>query len=123
MSPAYKPPVESGSTRWSSKSARLIAARRDTARAVNIGLTLRNWSIGFYIDQHELKGEDRSKYGDELYRRLADGLGALGARSCDRRQLYRYREVFRTYPQIVGSLSPQTSMLPGQLAPNPVRLS
>ena len=41
-------------------------ARRDRARAVNIGLTLRNWSIGFYIDQHELKGEDWSKYGDSL---------------------------------------------------------
>jgi len=36
-------------------------ARRDTARAVNVGLTLRNWAIGFYIGHYELKGEDRSK--------------------------------------------------------------
>ena len=86
-------------------------ARRDTARAVNLGLTLRNWSIGFYIDQYELKGEDRAKYGDELYRRLAEGLGALGVKSCDRRQLYRYRDFFQTYPQIVGSLSPQFAAL------------
>ncbi len=35
-------------------------ARRDTAGAVNIGLTLRNWSIGFHIDHYELKGADRS---------------------------------------------------------------
>lgn len=55
-------------------------ARRDTARAVNIGLTVRNWSIGFHIDHYELKGADRSQYGDELYHRLADGLRALGVK-------------------------------------------
>ncbi|MDA7980505.1 MAG: DUF1016 N-terminal domain-containing protein, partial [Pirellulales bacterium] len=86
-------------------------ARRDTARAVNIGLTLRNWSIGFYIDHYELKGADRSKYGDELYHRLAEGLRAWGVKSCDRRQLYRYRDFFQTYPQIVGALSPQFAAL------------
>lgn len=29
-------------------------ARNDTARAVNVGLTLRNWVIGFYISYYEL---------------------------------------------------------------------
>ena len=81
-------------------------ARRDTARAVNIDLTLRNWSIGFYIDHYELKGADRSKYGDELYHRLAEGLRALSVKSCDRRQLYRYRDFFQTYPQICGGAVP-----------------
>ncbi|MCA9065151.1 MAG: DUF1016 family protein, partial [Planctomycetaceae bacterium] len=42
---------------------------------------------------------------------LAEGLGALGVKSCDRRQLYRYRDFFQTYPQIVGSLSPQFAAL------------
>jgi predicted nuclease of restriction endonuclease-like (RecB) superfamily len=98
-------------------------ARRDTARAVNIGLTLRNWSIGFHIDHYELKGADRSQYGDELYHRLADGLRALGVKSCDRRQLYRYRDFFQAYPQIAGTLSPQFTALmppaPELLAANP----
>lgn len=46
-------------------------ARRDTARAVNVGLTLRNWAIGFYIDHYELNGEDRAQYGDQLIDNLA----------------------------------------------------
>lgn len=82
-------------------------ARRDTARAVNVGLTLRNWSIGFYIGQ----GEDRAQYGDELFDRLAEGLTGRGVRSCDRRQLYRYRDFYKTYPQILGALTPQFAQL------------
>ena len=34
---------------------------------------------------------------------------------CDRRALYRYRAFYLTYPQIVGTLSPQFGLLP-QLA-------
>lgn len=86
-------------------------ARRDTARAVNVGLTLRNWAIGYYIGHYELKGEDRAQYGDELFDRLAEGLRGFGVKSCDRRQLYRYRDFFQTYPQIVGTLSPQFAAL------------
>ena len=86
-------------------------ARRDTARAVNVGLTLRNWAIGRHIGHYELRGEDRSKYGDELFDRLSEGLQGLGVKSCDRRQLYRYRDFFQTYPQIVGTLSPQFAAL------------
>lgn len=69
-------------------------------------LTLRNWSVGFHIDHYELTKADRSQYGDELYHRLADGLRALGVKSCDRRQLYRYRDFFQAYPQIAVTLSP-----------------
>ena len=89
-------------------------SRRDTARAVNVGLTLRNWSIGFYICQYELHGEDRAQYGDELIDRLADGLTGRGLRSCDRRQLYRYRDFYQAYPQIVEALSPQFAGLLAQ---------
>lgn len=82
-------------------------ARRDTARAVNLGLTLRNWSIGYYICRFELEGEDRAEYGDELFARLAENLKSAGVRSCDRRRLYAYRDFYQTYPQIVDSLTPQ----------------
>lgn len=42
-------------------------ARRNTARAVSVGLTLRNWAIGFYISYYELEGEDRAAYGEHLF--------------------------------------------------------
>ena len=31
-------------------------------KAVNISLTLRNWMIGFYIAEYELRGADRASY-------------------------------------------------------------
>lgn len=86
-------------------------ARRDTARAVNVGLTLRNWSVGYYISHFELQGEDRAQYGDELFDRLADRLKAEGVKSCGSRRLYAYRDFYQAYPQIVRTLSPQFAAL------------
>jgi predicted nuclease of restriction endonuclease-like (RecB) superfamily len=77
------------------------------SRAVNLSLTLRNWMIGYYIDAFELRGSDRAEYGDQLFLRLSRELVAAGLSNCDKRQLYRYLNLFRTYPQIVGTLSPQ----------------
>jgi predicted nuclease of restriction endonuclease-like (RecB) superfamily len=77
------------------------------SRAVNISLTLRNWMIGYYIDAFELRGADRADYGDQLFAKLSGELTAAKLSNCDKRQLYRYLRLFRTYPQIVGTLSPQ----------------
>ena len=81
------------------------------ARAVNLSLTLRNWMIGYYIDAYELRGADRAGYGDQLFANLARELTAARLSNCDKRQLYRYLRLFRTYPQIVGTLSPQLKTL------------
>ncbi len=77
------------------------------ARAVNLSLTARNWMIGYYIDAFELRGADRADYGDQLFANLSRELSAASLSNCDKRQLYRYVRLFRTYPQIVGTLSPQ----------------
>jgi predicted nuclease of restriction endonuclease-like (RecB) superfamily len=74
-------------------------------KAVNTGLTLRNIFIGFYIDQYQLNGSDRAQYGETLFEKLSKELKARKISSCDKRQLYRYLEFFRTYPQIVGTVS------------------
>jgi len=74
------------------------------SRAVNISLTLRNWLIGCYIEEYERSGIDRADYGDRLMDRLAEILTAQGVSRCDRRELYRYRQFYLTYPQIVGTL-------------------
>ncbi|HDL86719.1 MAG TPA: cytoplasmic protein, partial [Candidatus Acetothermia bacterium] len=39
-------------------------------RAVNISLTMRNWLIGAYIAEYELRGLDRASYGDGLLAEL-----------------------------------------------------
>ena len=81
--------------------------RVQASRAVNLSLTLRNWMIGYYIDAFELQGAHRADYGDQLFAKLSRELIAAGLSNCDKRQLYRYLRLFRTYPKIVGTLSPQ----------------
>ncbi|VVB89237.1 Uncharacterised protein [uncultured archaeon] len=80
---------------------------KQATRAVNTSLTLRNWMIGMHIAEYELNGEDRGRYGDKLFQMLAEKLSAKGVSNCNRRQLYRYMNFYRTYPQIVETLSPQ----------------
>lgn len=85
--------------------------RVQASRAVNLSLTLRNWMIGYYIDAFELRGANRADYGDQLFASLSIELTAAGLSNCDKRQLYRYLRLFRTYPHIVGTLSPQLTGL------------
>jgi len=77
------------------------------AKAVNMGLTMRNWLIGCYIEEYERKGKDRARYGDQLMDTLADTLTRSGLPRCDRRELYRYRRLYLVYPQIVETVTPQ----------------
>ncbi len=77
------------------------------SRAVNTSLTLRNWVIGFYIEEYERKGIDRASYGDKLMDVLATSLTERGVSRCDRREIYRYRLFYLTYPQIVETVTPQ----------------
>lgn len=79
-------------------------------KAVNIGLTLRNWLIGGYINDYELQGGDRAEYGERLFDELSQALHGIS--NCNRRQLYRYLRFYRFYPAFVGTLPPQLPLLP-----------
>lgn len=82
------------------------------AKAVNVALTLRNWLIGHLIEVYERQGADRATYGDKLMDTLAKRLVKQGWARCDRRELYRFRRFFLTYPRIVETVSPQSPLLP-----------
>jgi hypothetical protein len=75
-------------------------------RAVNVSLTISNLLIGCYNAEYELRGQDRASYGDKLLDSLAAELSRLAVRNSNRRQLYRYLWFYRTYPGIMGALSP-----------------
>ena len=77
--------------------------------AINIGLTTRNWFVGCYIAEYELHGADRAQYGEKLLFELSINLKHLS--NCNRRQLYDYLKFYRTYPQIVSTLSAQLQPL------------
>ncbi len=83
----------------------------DANRAVNVSLTLRNWLFGCYIAEYELNGSDRAGYGEKLLSELSKELTALKVSNCQRRQLYDYLRFYRTYPQIVQTLSAQFKTL------------
>ena len=76
-------------------------------RAVNVSVTLRNWLFGWHIEEYERRGVDRAQYGQKLITRLAEVLTGHGVSRCDRRELYRYRTFYLTYPRIVEALPPQ----------------
>ena len=75
--------------------------------AVNVALTLRNWLIGFYIAEYQMNGADRARYGDKVVSVLAENLKDVS--NCSRQELYKYIEFYRTYPQIVWTVSRQLS--------------
>ena len=79
----------------------------DVNRVVNVSLTLRNWVIGAYIAEYEINGADRAKYGEGLLDALAAKLVRKGVTTAGRRQLYQYLTFYRTYPQIVRTVSAQ----------------
>jgi len=85
-------------------------------KAVNVALTLRNWLIGRQIEVYERNGADRATYGDKLMATLAKRLIQEGWKRCDRRELYRFRQLYLIYPEIVDSLTPQF-ILPPELSP------
>jgi predicted nuclease of restriction endonuclease-like (RecB) superfamily len=86
---------------------------QQASRAVNISLTLRNWLIGLYISEFELRGSDRAGYGDRLLASLSAELAKNNVSGCGKRQLYQYLRFYQTYPQIVRSVTAQfQSLLP-----------
>ncbi len=87
------------------------------SRAVNVSLTVRNWLIGCYIAEFELRGSDRAAYGDNLLDRLAARLTDSGVSTCDKRRLYQYLRFYHTYPEIMRSLPAQSrKLLPSSVA-------
>ena len=68
-----------------------------TAHAINLAVTARNWLVGFYIVKFEQHGEDRAKYGENLLKNLTK---RLNRRGLGERRLYEFRLTYIIYPQI-----------------------
>jgi predicted nuclease of restriction endonuclease-like (RecB) superfamily len=67
------------------------------AHAINVGITVRNWLIGYYIVEFEQNGEDRAKYGEKLLKNLEKRLKTKGMTE---RRFREYRRLYTVYPQI-----------------------
>jgi hypothetical protein len=80
-------------------------------KTVNICLSIRNWLIGYYIDEYELQGTDRANYGDYLLESLSTQLTQMGLKRMDVRELRRFRQFYNYYPQIRDSLNSEFKAL------------
>jgi len=90
------------------------ALTAQAGRAVNVSLSLRNWLMGGYIAEYELKGLDKARYGEKLFKRLSVQLQQKGVSRTEERELRRYRRFYLVYPQIRESLTPELQrILPG----------
>jgi len=86
--------------------------RNNALRSVNASLTARNWIMGCYISEFELRGEDRGKYGEALLEKLAQRLSLDGLSA---RSLYLYRRFFLSYPNLGEALEGYFMMLQAPL--------
>ena len=68
-----------------------------TAHAVNLALTSRNWLMGYYIVEFEQHGEDRAAYGEQLLKKLEQRLNTKGL---NERRFREFRRLYLVYPQL-----------------------
>ncbi|MCR4299775.1 MAG: DUF1016 N-terminal domain-containing protein, partial [Gallionella sp.] len=94
-------------------------AQEFATKAVNIGLTLRNWFIGHRIVEFEQQGRDRAAYGERLLPALAERLAAAGLKRVDTRELRRFRLLYTTYPHIRETVTPELLARSGASALQP----
>jgi predicted nuclease of restriction endonuclease-like (RecB) superfamily len=90
---------------------RLIAdARRQTAAAVNVGLTLLYWRVGDRM-RREVLGSERAGYGEQIVATLSHQLTTEFGRGFERINLTRMMKFVEAFPneEIVATLSHQLS--------------
>lgn len=73
------------------------ATQAGAVKAINRMQTMRNWIIGYYIDEFELKGKDRAEYGERLFAKLAERVAIKGL---TREVLTLCRTFYKSYPQM-----------------------
>jgi predicted nuclease of restriction endonuclease-like (RecB) superfamily len=79
--------------------------------AINVGLTLRNWTIGRHIQEFEQRGQERAMYGAGLFENLSASLRRRKEIKYHPRELRRCRQFYNAYPQIWGALPPESREL------------
>lgn len=113
MAPKKQPPKSVKSGDFESMVTAIVdihqEAQKFATKAVNIGLTLRNWLIGRQIVEFEQGGKDRAVYGEQLLDALAQRLSRAGLKRTAGRELRRFRQFYLIYPQIWQSVTPKLS--------------
>jgi predicted nuclease of restriction endonuclease-like (RecB) superfamily len=87
--------------------------QHQAVKAVNVSLTVRNWLVGYYIVEFEQKGEDRAKYGQKLFKVLAEKISVKGLGETN---LKLSRQFYSTYPELGNIILEEIAIfLPNQI--------
>ncbi|MBC8185690.1 DUF1016 family protein [candidate division KSB1 bacterium] len=83
-------------------------SEQQTTKAINVGMTIRNWLIGHHIVEYEQNGEDRAKYGEKLLESIAEEFKKKKIKGMSETNLKVFRQFYEFYPQIRQSLNDQS---------------
>jgi predicted nuclease of restriction endonuclease-like (RecB) superfamily len=75
-------------------------AQERAASAINQGLVIRNWLIGYYIVEFEQNGEDFAQYGERLLYRISEEMKGAGIKGMSYTNLTLYRKFYLVYPHL-----------------------
>ena len=87
------------------------AAQKTAFRAVNVLLVERNWLLGKRISDEFMSGSGQDRYGKQIIFQLSKELTNLYGRGFEKVSLYRYVRFYQMFPEIVSTLSTQSSVL------------
>ena len=91
--------------------ARMIieSCQKSAYQAINISLVQRNWLLGRRISSELLGRED--SYGKKIIKKLSETLRLEYGNSFSTRNLYSYVQFYNLFPDILNSLSSQSSIV------------
>jgi hypothetical protein len=90
------------------------------SKTINLSLTIRNWVYGYYIQEYELNGSDRGKYGGKAIENLSKLLEIQGVGSSSTTHLKFCRQFYNIYPSIGQTVFDQLTKICPSL---PVKIS
>ena len=85
-------------------------AQRTAITSVNNTLVIRNWLIGMRISINNMDGTRSERYGEGIIEKLSEELTGKYGKGFDKRSLYRYVQFYQMYPEIVGTVPPQSRL-------------
>lgn len=85
-------------------------AQRTAITSVNNTLVIRNWLIGMRISMNNMDGTRSERYGEGIIEKLSEELTGKYGKGFDKRSLYRYVQFYQMYPEIVGTVTPQSRL-------------
>lgn len=78
----------------------ILTAKDRAVRSVDFERVMMYWQIGQVIFEEEQKGMERAEYGKYLIQSISDELQPQFGSGFSKRQLYRYVQFYRTFPNV-----------------------